>query len=91
MLIGPLRDLLTRCHAFRSLMRFPVILVEAVIFLTPMRFPYEISRFLVGYVSNETFLVRFNAFQLHTYLMTLHAFGLFRYFHMRISYMLFEA
>ncbi len=97
-------NLLMRCHAYWAVTRFAHEMScfsfpneissdfrRSCDFLTPMRFPYEISCFLVGYVSNETFLVRYYALQLHTYLMTLHAFGLFRDFHMRISYMLFEA
>jgi hypothetical protein len=38
-------------------------------FFSPMRFPYEISCFLVGYVSNETILVRFYVLRLHAYLL----------------------
>jgi hypothetical protein len=51
-----------------------------------MRFPYEISCFLVAYASNETFLIRCCALQPHSCVMKFHAFGVLRDFHMRISY-----
>jgi hypothetical protein len=35
MLLGLLRDLLMRCHAFRPFMRFPVIFVEVVMLFDP--------------------------------------------------------